>query len=208
MRFETFKKYAVPPGPILSLTLTGILFLGGTLYYRAVKVQRFLEPAVAISQPRIQFAENLSRLLKQEFGERPVKGVEFTTNSILIEKALLTDASAGPEVLRRLSRIFYFLLRDPQLRQYVDVILVNSRPASGSNISANRQQKQTMQHMSEQILLVLYQLRPELERDFENYFAAASIPVTEAEAGWMEFKIIGSEQLHIDVLMRLEKYIR
>lgn len=208
MDFERIKKYIVPPGPILSLTLIGILFLAGVLYYRAVRIQRFLEPAVAISQPRIQFAENISLLVSGEFGSGPVKGVSFTTNSILVDKNLLKDATAGPIVIKKLGRIFLAMLKDPQMRNYIDSILINSRPALNDDPSINWSDRLAMQHMSERVLDSLYKCEPELGRDYDIYFGAVSMSVAPAEAGWVEFKVVSSEQIHIDVLLRLEKYVR
>jgi hypothetical protein len=63
-----FLRRFFPPGPVLSLSLIGLMLLGGLLYSKAVKAQRFLEPVLAITQPNITFSENLSRLLLAEFG--------------------------------------------------------------------------------------------------------------------------------------------
>ena len=54
----------VPPGPLLSLLLIGLVLLSGLLYYRAVRIQRFMEPALALSQPRNDFSEAIEQNLR------------------------------------------------------------------------------------------------------------------------------------------------
>jgi len=69
MKKVSINKFILPPGPILILTLIGLLLLSALLYYRAVKIQRFLEPVLAITQPRIAFSKNIYNLLLREFGK-------------------------------------------------------------------------------------------------------------------------------------------
>ncbi|MDP2166824.1 MAG: hypothetical protein Q8J64_00655 [Thermodesulfovibrionales bacterium] len=209
MKLEELKDYVLPPGPVLGLTLIGILLLGAVIYYRAVRIQRFLEPAVAISQPRVEFAGNIRLLLQKEFGEKAVRGVMFTTDSILVEKSLLKDANSSSIILKKLGRIFLSMLNDPQMKNYINLILINTRPPLSQNHESNRAARLKMQDTSKQILNALYDEEPELE-NYDIYFAATAVTI-DAETGkadWVEFKIIPSEQLHIDVLMKLEKYIR
>jgi len=201
MDIKALRRYAVPPGPILSLTLIGILLLGGVIYYRAVKIQRFLEPALAVSQPRIQFSETLNLLIRKEFGESSSQEVWFTANSILVNKALLEDQLSSSITIKKLGRIFSSLLRDEKMRQYIGLIVINSRPD-------NRQDMINMQHRSEGILFELFKSEPSLESEYKSYFAATSILSDTSDTKWVEFRIMGSEQLHVDVLLRLEKYIR
>ena len=91
MKEVRIKKFILPPGPILILTLIGLLLLSALLYYRAVRIQRFLEPALAITQPRITFSKNINNLILREFGKEESKGIKFRTGSILVEQSLLVD---------------------------------------------------------------------------------------------------------------------
>jgi len=68
------KKFILPPGPILSLALIGLLILSAILYYQAVKIQRFLEPALAVSQPKMKFTQNMNNLLTKEFAKKGDRG--------------------------------------------------------------------------------------------------------------------------------------
>lgn len=208
MKPEELKDYVLPPGPVLGLTLIGILLLGAVIYYRAIRIQRFLEPAVAISQPRVEFAGNIRLLLQKEFGEKAVRGVMFTTDSILVEKSLLGDINSSSIILKKLGRIFLSMLNDPQMKNYINLILINTRPPLSQNPESNRAARLKMQDTAEQILNALYNGAPGLE-NYDIYFAATAVTI-DAETGkadWVEFKIIPSEQLHIDVLMKLEKYV-
>ena len=83
------EKYVPPAGPILSLLLIGLVLLSALLYYRAVKIQRFLEPALAISKPRNEFSKSIKQIFQQEFGAELVKGIRIRAGSIFIEKSFL-----------------------------------------------------------------------------------------------------------------------
>ena len=49
MRIGRFIRTIAPAGPLLSLALIGVMLLSAVLYYRAVRIQRFLEPSVAVT---------------------------------------------------------------------------------------------------------------------------------------------------------------
>ena len=56
----------------------------------------------------------------------------------------------------------------------------------------------------------LFKLEPELGRGYSPYFAAAVRPMDprEGNTNVVEFRIVPSEYLHIEVLEKLEKYSR
>src|SRR5512143_2212095 len=64
MKGGSLWKYAPPPGPVISLLLIGLVLLSSLLYYRSVKIQRFLEPALALSQPRNEFAKHIRQIIQ------------------------------------------------------------------------------------------------------------------------------------------------
>ena len=72
MNRRSLWKYVPPAGPVLSLLLIGLVVLSALLYYRAVKIQRFLEPALALSQPRNEFTKNISQNFQREIGRAHV----------------------------------------------------------------------------------------------------------------------------------------
>jgi hypothetical protein len=58
------------------------------------------------------------------------------------------------------------------------------------------------------ILSSLFALEPELEETYGAYFAATALSVGAGvkETDWIEFRIVPTERLHIEVLLRLGKY--
>src|SRR6266542_73897 len=82
-------RYLPPVGPVFSLILIGIVLLSGLLYYRAVKIQRYLEPVLALSQPRNEFSKNINRMFEKEFGAAPIKGLTVNASSLTMDKSLL-----------------------------------------------------------------------------------------------------------------------
>lgn len=213
MNTETLRKYILPPGPILSLTLIGTLLLGGVLYYRATRIQRFLEPAIAISEPRIQFAIGIGRILKKELGEGEIKDVRFTMDTISVGNSLISgfteNGKPSPAVLAQLSKVFLEILKDPQISSYIDFIIVRVKPPLSQNHEENRLLRLKSQHEAERVLDTLFASEPEL-KNYALYFAATSMPESRrgGEDGRLEFQIIPTVQIHIDFLMRLEKYVK
>jgi len=214
MHYGNGKGFLIPPGPIMSLTLIGIMFLSGLLYYRAVKVQRFLEPALAISQPRSEFTDAVNSFLKREFEPAGVKGVRLIMGTIVVDPAVFLEGrgreggSASPMV-KRLARVFVSALNDNYLRAHVDLVLIVARYPMQPDEGANRQMKLRMRERSAMVLDSLFKAEPLLEKRYALYFAATAMPANPAKGGAdrIEVRIIPSDQLHIEVLQRLKKYV-
>lgn len=213
MKREPFRKF-LQTGPVMILTLIGILLLSAVLYYRAVKIQRFLEPALAISTPRISFAKNIRNLLLKEFGMEQMSDIRFTTNSIFVERRLLLSGIHEPRsdspTMKKLSVVFLSVLKDPDMRDYVDFILISAKfPANDGSEPDEKKRLQTQQR-AEVVLNSLFRVSPELAKDYGTYFAATTVPVSSSEKdiNWIEFRFIPSERLHIEVLKSLKKYVR
>ena len=213
MNRRSLWKYVPPAGPVLSLLLIGLVVLSALLYYRAVKIQRFLEPALALSQPRNEFTRNISLNFQREFGARQIGGLRARTSSILIDRSLLfsADGALKPSakiIIKKLSRLFLSLLEDAGTRKYISIVLVSFHyPDGGSNhaAKAGRMQAQQMVGLLQD---ALYEEEPELGAKFKAYFALTIQPehFRRGEAGVIELRIIPSELLHIEVLQKLVKY--
>ena len=214
MKGTSIKKFILPPGPILILTLIGLLLLSALLYYRAVKIQRFLEPALAITQPRITFSKNINNLILREFGKEESKGIKFRTGSILVEQSLLIAGvhkiNGEDTVLKKLGRVFLAALSDPAISDNISLIIVSTRLPFSPEIRPDKESRYEVQNRAELILNSMYEAAPGLERKYGRYFAATALPVNPAvkDPDWIEFRIIPTEKLHIEVLQRLEKYTR
>ncbi len=213
MNGRSLWKLVPSPGPILSILLVGLVILSALLYYRAVKIQRFLEPALALSQPRNEFAKKINMIFEKEFGKKPIKGLKVKSSSILIEKSLLfsadgtVNASALPE-FQKLARIFSSLMKDDHTRSEISLVLIIGRfpfyGAKGPNIV----EKTRVQRMVGFIQDVLLHVEPELGVRYSTYFAGVVQPANpqEGNSDVLELRIIPSEFLHIEVLEKLEKY--
>jgi hypothetical protein len=213
MNRRSLWKYVPPAGPVLSLLLIGLVVLSALLYYKAVKIQRFLEPALALSQPRNEFTKNISLNFQREFGAQQVGGLRVRTSSIIMDWSILfsADGALKPSskiIIRKLARLFLSLLADARTRNYISIVLVNFHyPADGPKqaASAARMKAQQMVGLLQDSL---YEAEPELGEKFKSYFAATvhPEPFRRGEAGVVELRIIPSELLHIEVLQKLVKY--
>jgi hypothetical protein len=206
-------KYVPPAGPVLSLLLVGLVLLSALLYYRAVKIQRFLEPALALSQPRNEFAKNIKSIFQKEFGTRSIKGIRIKAGSILVDKSFLfskggvLSASAQADLVK-LARIFLALMNDDHARSEISLVMIIGRYPSFGATGADAAGRMDAQRMVGFIQDVLFHAQPELGVRYSPYFASVAQPATphEGNLGVVEFRIIPSEYLHIEVLEKLEKY--
>jgi len=206
-------KYVPPAGPVLSLLLIGLVVLSALLYYRAVKIQRFLEPALALSQPRNEFTKNISLNFQQEFGARRIRGIQARTSSIIIDRSLLFSAEGALRpsskiIIRKLSRLFLSLLADTRTRNNISIVLVAFHYPANDTQPATVAARTQAQQMVGLLQDSLYEAEPELEEKFKSYFAATVHPehLRRGENGVIELRIIPSELLHIEVLQKLVKY--
>ncbi len=206
-------KFVPPAGPVLSLLLIGLVLLSGLLYYRAIKIQRFLEPARALSQPRNEFAKTINQIFEKEFGAKSVYGIKVKTSSILIEKSLLfsEDGSLKPSAhddLQKLARVFLALMKDDHARSDVSLVLIMARFPSYGTRPENATDRMKVERMVGLIQDALFRTEPELGIRYSTYFTVAAQPTNphEGNRDTVEFRIIPSEFLHIEVLERLEKY--
>ena len=213
MNGKSLWKYAPPAGPVLSLLLIGLVLLSALLYYRAVKIQRFMEPALFLSQPRNEFSKSIKLIFQNEFGAESVKGLTVRASTILMEKSFLFSgdgslkASAQTD-LKRLARIFFLLMDNEQTRSDISLVLIISRfPSSGTWITYATDRIQA-QRMAGFIQDALFFAEPQLGLRYGTYFVAAAQPTNPLEGNreLMEIRIIPSELLHIKVLEKLEKY--
>ncbi len=213
MKKKTFWKYVPPAGPVLSLILIGLVLLSGLLYYRAVKIQRFLEPALALSQPRNEFTKNINSIFETEFGTKSITGLKVRTSSILMEMSLLYSADGKPKAsarddLQRLARIFLSLMKDDHTRSEISQVLIIGRYPSYGVTGTTIMERARVQQMVGIIQDALFQLEPELGMRYAPYFVGAAQPASpqEKKSDVVEFRIVPSEFLHIEVLEKLEKY--
>ncbi len=213
MNVRSLWKFVPPAGPILSLFLVGLVLLSALLYYKAVKIQRFLEPALALSQPRNEFAKNIKFIFQKEFGSKSVEGLKIKASSILIDRSLLFSqrgvlTASAQDDLGKLAHLFTALMNDEHTRSEISLILIIGRYPSFGATGGDAGARLDVQRMVGFIQDVLFHAQPELGIRYSPYFASVAQPTTphEGNLSTVEFRIIPSEYLHIEVLDRLEKY--
>ena len=203
-------KWNLPAGPVFSLLLVGLLSLSGLLYYRAVNVQRFLEPALALSLPRSELAQRINVSLQQEFSEHAIRGVKLRSSSIIIDQSLLFTPRGvlrdlAPVILKKVARVYLSAL-DDQTRPNVSMVLVIARyPAQAGETGAIRIKHQ---RQASKTLDALFKAEPEIAKQFGRFFTSAAIPASLVQdPDTIEFQIIPSELMHAGVLQQLVKYV-
>ena len=210
MKADSIKRLMLPPGPLLSVTLIGIMLLSGVIYYRAVTSQRFLEPALAISQPRIEFTEQINSLMAREFGTEGMPGIEFRTGSVLVDRSVFFSSTANDSVRAKLGRFFLAALSDDTVREHISLITVGPRFPLGPDAARNREVRTALAVYASAIVNLLYEAEPRLEPQYGRYFASSALPVDAGadDIGWIEFRIVPTERLHVEVIQRLGKYVQ
>ena len=211
MGIDRLKKFILPSGPILVLTLIGLMFSSALLYYKAVRAQRYLEPSLSIAQPRIDFMQKINRLLENEFGTEKISSIALARNSIFVEGSLIfsdpVDRKAvNTMFLKKLSRVFLSMLQDQDMRSQFDLVLVSTKFKVSSRIDVTVNKRSERQYIAESILNSLYNVEPGLLK-YYGTFATTVIPVQQNQKdNWIEFRIIPSEHLHIELMKSLNKY--
>jgi hypothetical protein len=213
MNDKSLWRYAPPAGPVLSLLLISLVLLSALLYYRAVRIQRFLEPALAISQPRNEFSKSIKLMFQREFGAEQIKGLKVRGSSILMEKSFLFSGdgvlkSSAHTDLKKISRIFLLLMENEQTRSDISLVLIILRFPSSGTYAKYAAERVQAQHMAGFIQDALYVAEPQLAIRYGSYFVASAQPENPIEGNreLIELRIIPSELLHIRALEKLEKY--
>ena len=213
MNVKSLWKYVPPAGPIFSIMLIGLVLLSALLYYRAIKIQRFLEPALALSQPRNEFTKSINSIFEKEFRAKSIKGLKMRTSSILMETSLLFSGdgalkASAQDDLHKLALIFLSLMKDDHTRSEISQVLIIGRYPSYGVTEATILERVKVQRMVGFIQDALFQLEPELGIRYAPYFVSAAQPTDpqEKKSEVVEFRIVPSEFLHIEVLEKLEKY--
>lgn len=211
MNLERLKKFIPSPVPIGLLALIGLLLLSGLLYYKAVRAQRYLEPSLALAQPRIEFAHNISRLFEEEFGTKKIDGMLLSGNSIFVDTSLIFVEPSKQIVinkmfLKKLSNIFLSMLSDSEMRSHFDLILISTRVHFSPSMEENKKRRITGQYLAESIVDSMYKVEPVLAKHY-GIFAPTAVPERpDKKYHWVEFRIVPSERVHIEMMKSLNKY--
>ena len=205
------RKLIPAAGPVLSLTLIGVMMLSALLYYRAVRIQRFLEPSVAVSAPRITFYRKISNLIIEEFGSSEVPGLVFTGDQMLVHKSLLyqgADVRGVSPAMRKIGRIFYIALEDPEMRTFMESIIVTTRSPLTNDPVKNKKLRDYYEDEARFVLNALFLVEPGLSTKYPQYFESSvmSMNIPGEDADWIVFRLIPSERPNVEMMQKLRKY--
>ena len=202
-----------PAGPVFSVMLVGILVLSALIYYRAVKIQRFLEPALALSIPRSEFSHKIIDAMSGEFGSSTINGINFRTTSVKIAGPLIFSHegsihNVGRMVLKKTARAFRSVLKDEQTKPDIGFVLLVTQYPVGASGNAAAMLREESQRRAWMALDTMYTEEPELRRDFGLVFSAVAAPgiFLPESRNDIEIRIVPSERMHIEFLQKLEKY--
>jgi hypothetical protein len=201
---KLFKKLLLPIGPIILIILIGILLLSSLLYYRSIKVQRFLEPALALSEPRLRFSQNINNIVLKEFDSEEINKLKVKSSSLIVDRSLLfsDEGTIKTQTIKKLSSVFLKALSDQDIRKYISLILI------GIRLPTNSKDESDTYNIAKNIMDLLFKYEPALKKEYGNYFSPSIMWSDRKKENItsIEFKIVPSEQLHIDVLQKLIKY--
>jgi len=215
MRFRDLATLFPAQELLVGIILLGAVLLSGLVHYRSVKILRFLEPALAMSQPRADFREGIRQLFIDAFGDASVPGVGLSSESIMIdERLILTDTHHRPQdetrIAEKLGSVFLGILEDRQLRNTFDFIMVTTRYPGETDGEQTVEERRQLRERNDLIIGKLLATQPTLAAKYAGSF----LPVTRSlkpgvmKGGVVEFRFIPTGRMHIQVLQKLERYAR
>jgi len=209
MRKPDNSRDVIPAEPVIILALIGLMLIGALLYYRSSNLQRFLEPSLAVLEPRTILASRLNHLASEELGPEYARNVIVRSSGLMVHKSLFssTEHHKMPPVIDRLGKLMLRLFQDPWMTANVELIMVKTSVPMNLPPEIEVQAREQMRQQSETVLNAILGFNPALAEGFSDKFAATTVFSRKVEnADWVTLEIIPSERLHIEVLERLGKY--
>lgn len=203
-------RFIPPLRVVLTLALMSLLLLSLVFYYRAVRIQRFTELALAIYQPQNEFSQKMIGPFMKLLKKKKINNTRFTPNSLCIDESLLLlvapdNKDTHPTIMKDLGKIFLAILQDSELRSKIELILVSTiRPVS-PGMSLSIKNYRALQAKSESVLRSLFMVEPELEQKYSSFFASTVLRATDVEryGCLVEFRFIPNGRLHMEYLKKL-----
>ena len=201
----------VPIELVVGATLVGMILLGALVYSNAVRFQRFIEPMLAVLQPRGEFTGRFGSMIMKEFDDTDLSGIHLQGNILRVRRSFLANEGSHQEGFanyERLGRVFLSLLDDVWMRSNTDFIMVSLEAPFTLDEEENRKIREATAKEAELILVTILNTTPALRMKYAPLFTSAvvSSPPKDNPGQWVTFHIIPSERLHAEVLRRLEKY--
>ncbi len=202
----------VPIELVVGTTLVGMILLGALAYSNAVRFQRFIEPMLAVLQPRGEFTGRFGSMIMREFDDIDLSEIVLRGNVLRVKRSFLASEGSHQEGFanyERLGRVFKSLLDDAWMRSNTDFIMVSLEAPFTMNEEKNRKRREATAKEAELILVTILNSSPDLRIKYAPLFTSAvvSSPPKSTTEQWVTFSIMPSERLHAEVLRRLEKYV-
>ena len=199
----------VPAEPVIILTLIGLMLTGAVLYNRAANLQRFLEPALAVLEPRATLAARMSDLASQELGSELPDKLIVRSSRIMVHKSLFSagDPHVMPPFMPKLARFLRRLFEDPWMASNIESVIIKTSLPMNLPPDRSRHMKASLHEQTEALLQALLGIEPSLASNYSDRLAATTVYSRKMEnADWITLELIPSERLHIEMLERLGKY--
>lgn len=195
--------------PVIVLTLVGLILTGAILYYRAINFQRFIEPALAVLEPRTNFSSRLEAIANKEFTTYRHETVKVLSTRIMLHKSLFkgTGRNMVPPVVNSLARVMRQIFEDPWMSANIEMIMIKTSVPLDLPREARKSAYKTMRQQAETVMKAALGTEPILSTSYADRFAATTVfSRNPATSDWMIIDLVPSERLHIEMLERLGKY--
>ena len=195
----------------MTLALMSLLLLSLVVYYRAVRIQKFSELALAIYQPQNEFRQKTLGPFIKLFDKKKISRIAYTDNSFCIEEPLLLVGEQNSNIPQQtimgdLGKTFHEILQDPELRSNIDMILVSTIEPLSPSMSLSNKNFRSLQEKSDSVLWSLFVAEPELKQKYSSFFTSTVISTADVESDqcMIEFRFIPNNRLYTNYLQRVQ----
>ena len=194
--------------PFVTLILIGLLLTGVTLYYKAINLQRFLEPALAVLEPSVTFTSQITRTAQNKFTHIPADRIIIRGNNLRIHKSLFSTVSDKriPLIVRQMGKFIRTILNDRTLSNDIQSVIIKAHVPIQAALTEPALYN-NMRIQAEAVLNTIMQLEPSLASTNAHKMGSLAMYSKDPRAGeWLTLEVVPSEMLHIKVLERMSKY--
>ena len=99
----------VPIELVVGTTLIGMILVGAVMYSNSVRFQRFIEPMLAVLQPRSEFSGRFGSMIMSEFDDLNLSEINLHGNILRVRRSFLMANGGHKEGFanyERLGRVF------------------------------------------------------------------------------------------------------
>ena len=205
---KTDNNNILPTEPFITLILIGLLLTGVTLYYKAINLQRFLEPALAVLEPSVTFTSKINKTARNKLSHATDNKIVIRGNNLSIHKSLFRSAEHKqiPLIVREMGSFIKTILNDKTLSNDIQSVIIKANVPIHAAL-AEPGLYDNMRLQAEAVLNTIMQLEPSLaSTNAHKMGSLAMYSKNPGAAEWLTLEVVPSEMLHIKVLERMSKY--